>query len=558
MKLNSMKLSSPSGDPTGTLTKGGNNPDSAGDRDDATRSNPMTPRPSRRASETRWTLELTRRDVLRLAGAAGATAWIGGHGSSATGQTPTAEIVIPETSAALPTEPVTFRWIDNGDEKRNFMNAFFAAYQQAHPNITVQYDALPGTEIAEIVPLGIRSGNAHDVLFLGPSIPAPQAVSEGWVAPIDDIIPDFAAWKAAFPPGVFVEGINMFNGLTYGFPTTSTQRYARLLLYNAAYMKAAGFDPAAAPLTWEEFREAARVITEQGAGEYYGMVIGGGQPAAWEDFIGGLAEGASGLRFFDWRTGEYAYTHDSVLVAIDLLLAMRDDGSIFPGSVNLNNPQSRATMPQGAAGMIIQGPWNITEWQRESPDFAFGVSSQPVPTAGTSFPLGYGPGGANTLWVYVNSPHKAIAGDMFAYIGSPAGQTAWAQLVSVGSPPAIITAFEGVELDPLAQRAYGYSRELMRLRPDPRIRNPATSQVFLQQRPITPDIGEVIQGIYSGQVSDPEAAMQELQDRASAELDRAIQAARDAGAEVSRDDWVFPDWDPAEDYTPADAATPTG
>jgi multiple sugar transport system substrate-binding protein len=200
--------------------------------------------------------------MMRLAGAAGTAAWLSGHAYRAAGQTPAVEIVIPDTGADLPTEQVTFRWIDNGDQKANFMNAFFAAYQEAHPNITVQYDALPGTEIAEIVPLGIRSGNAHDVFFLGPSIPAPQAVSEGWVAPIDDIVPDFDAWQAAFPPGVFVEGINMFNGQTYGFPTTSTQRYARLLLYNAAHMEAAGFDPAAAPLTWEEFREAARRITE--------------------------------------------------------------------------------------------------------------------------------------------------------------------------------------------------------------------------------------------------------------------------------------------------------
>ena len=31
-------------------------------------------------------------------------------------------------------------------------------------------------------------------------------------------------------------------------------------------------------------------------------------------------------------------------------------------------------------------------------------------------------------------------------------------------------------------------------------------------------------------------------------LDRAIKAAQDNGAEVSRDDWVFPNWNPMEDY----------
>lgn len=203
------------------------------------------------ASRVQRTVQLTRRDVMRLAGTVGAAAWLGAHARPAAGQMPVAEIVIPDTGAELPAGDVTFRWIDNGDQKANFMNAFFAAYQEAHPNITVQYDPLPGTEIAEIVPLGIRSGNAHDVFFLPSTVPAPQAVAEGWVAPLNDVVPNFDAWQAAFPSGVLVEGINTFNGLTYGFPTTSNQRYSRLLLYNLAYMEEAGFDPAAAPLTWD-------------------------------------------------------------------------------------------------------------------------------------------------------------------------------------------------------------------------------------------------------------------------------------------------------------------
>jgi multiple sugar transport system substrate-binding protein len=62
----------------------------------------------------------------------------------------------------------------------------------------------------------------------------------------------------------------------------------------------------------------------------------------------------------------------------------------------------------------------------------------------------------------------------------------------------------------------------------------------------------VVQGIFTGQLEDPKAAMLDLQDRADAELERAIKAAQDKGAQVSRDDWVFPNWDPTRDYTEAD------
>ena len=43
--------------------------------------------------------------------------------------------------------------------------------------------------------------------------------------------------------------------------------------------------------------------------------------------------------------------------------------------------------------------------------------------------------------------------------------------------------------------------------------------------------------------------MEDLQARSEAELERAIKAAQGAGAEVSRDDFVFSNWDPTVDYS---------
>jgi len=63
-----------------------------------------------------------------------------------------------------------------------------------------------------------------------------------------------------------------------------------------------------------------------------------------------------------------------------------------------------------------------------------------------------------------------------------------------------------------------------------------------------------VQGIYTGQLGDAKKAMQDLTDRSDKELDRAIKAAQAKGAKVSRDDYVFPNWDPTKDYTEADYA----
>jgi multiple sugar transport system substrate-binding protein len=71
----------------------------------------------------------------------------------------------------------------------------------------------------------------------------------------------------------------------------------------------------------------------------------------------------------------------------------------------------------------------------------------------------------------------------------------------------------------------------------------------MERRALSPNFGQVVQGLLTGQISDVKAAMEDLQARSDAELDRAIKAAQDKGAEVSRDDWVFPNWDPTVDYT---------
>lgn len=466
-----------------------------------------------------------------------------------------ATITIPAPVVTLPTDDVTFQWMDTGDSKAAFFQAFFPKYQEAHPNISIDYQPLPGPELQRIVPIGVQNGNAPDVFQTPPGITAAQMVAEGWIQPLDDLIPDFEAWKAHYPPGVLAEGIGVFDGKTYAFPYLSNRQYSTLCLYNRAYMEQAGYDPASTPLTWDTFRDASRKITEQGAGNYYGLIVAGKLTHRWSDTVTGLASmaGAQGGEM-NWQTGEFNYTTDAWIAAIELLLALDADGSVFPGSLQFSPPEAEARLPQGLAGMCLQGPWNIPQWLRNNPAFDFGVGSQPVPNEGTPLPMGIGPGSFIPMWLYAESKNPQVAADIFSYVSSLDGQKAFAA-ISQGFPPPILPeaqqAASGV-LDQRVLKAYAIFDEQLRLHPAPAVRNPAVAQVELQQRTIQPDIGETIQGLFTGQLRDVKAAMQDVQDRMEAELERAIKAAQDNGVEVSRDDWVFPNWDPTRDYTDAD------
>ncbi len=479
-----------------------------------------------------------------------------GSPSVATARTATsaATLVIRDSGAKLPTENVPFHWVDSGDAKAPFFKAYFAAYQRAHPNITITYDPLP---------LAFQNNNAPDVFQLPGAISLGQAITSGWVRPIDDIIPDFDNWKATFPAGSFLTGLNVFDGKTYGPPLTNPGGNTSLC-YNTAYAARAEFDPQAHPVTWDAFRAAAKKMTEQGGGKYFGLMIEG-QGGRYASIVSGFARraaplgggGGGMLADINWKTGTFNYTTDQYLAATDLLLGLKADGSIFPGSVALNAAQARAQFAQGAAGMIISGTYNIPQWKQDNPTLPFDIVGQPIPNGGTTSPLAEFPGatGENILNVNAKTKYPAIAGDMLHYLGTKEGNLLFTTLSGGGQRSIYPEINKQADIDPRSRAIFATLDRIQVLAPSPNVRNPDWAKVELEIKPLTPDFGAVMQGVFTGQLKDPKGAMEDLQDRSDKELDRAIKAAQAKGANVSREDLVFPNWDPMKDYLDADYAT---
>lgn len=129
----------------------------------------------------------------------------------------------------------------------------------------------------------------------------------------------------------------------------------------------ASFDLKTTPVTWDVFRAAAKKMTEQGGGKYYGLIVEGQPGNRFASIAGSFARRAAPIGGdINVRTGEYSYALDSYLTAIDLLLGLKADGSIFPGSVSLNAAQTRTQFAQSAAGVIVSGMYNIPRWKVET------------------------------------------------------------------------------------------------------------------------------------------------------------------------------------------------
>ncbi|SDS67359.1 ABC transporter substrate-binding protein [Microlunatus soli] len=466
-------------------------------------------------------------------------------------QSSAAALTLPDSGAVLPKEKVSIRWLSGGPgAKSNYFKRLVPAYHRQHPQLTIEYDELPNDKIAEVLPLQIRNGNADDIFIS--AIPLPQLVAAGEVAALDDIVPDFTAWRDNFPFGVVVPGINEFNGKMYGLPASTNRVLGNLMIYNTEYFRAIDVDPSRQALTWDDVRNAARKITQRGAGNYYGLMIAAPMLSGLATTIAQLA-GARGVGL-DYRTGTYNAKNDHLGDALDLLLAMKADGSFFPGWASLTEQEARARMPQGNGGMIFNGAWNYSVWAEQAPGFSYGVARPPAPETQPRGLISYSPGGGNPYVAYAKSPksHQAVVGDLLHYLGTDAGQTTWALSDGSADPAwsekALATARASADLRPQDKVSFGIYDDLLRLGPSPQLRNPQTDQVQLALKPVKPSLSDVVQGVLTGQISDAGKALRKLDDQSEKALDEAIATARKKGAEVSRDDWRFPDWDPTVDY----------
>jgi multiple sugar transport system substrate-binding protein len=504
----------------------------------------------------------TRRGFLISSGALAtgtALAAAGCSGSSA-GSADADRMKIPDAKVKLPKNDVKLRLMDSGDTKAPFWKDFIAAYQKKHGNISATYDPLPWNRIQEVVPLGIRNGTAHDIFQLPPTIPIAQAVAEKWVAPLNDVVPDFEAWKASFPEGTFVAGWHVFDGKVYQVPLTSDQRHYVLLHYNKRLLDQAGFDPESEPLTWDTYREAARKVTKKGGGRAYGVVFEIAQPdrlGLWVQYMAGAA-GAASVNyvphgFINPENGEFFYTEDGVVEAVELMLALKKDGSVFPGSNSMAAPQTWPRVPRGNAAMVSAGPWVAQQWLHDNPTFDFGVAGHPEPGGGSAIPPNYPLYGTDPVVVFAKTKVKPVTGDVLAYVTSRAGQDVWGDIVGVGNPPINETARKALQKDakPQAKQCLKVA-ESMVARPEPMVRNPQLYRAAQEQKALTPNFGAVIQALYLGKTSDVRKELKSLKDRSDRLFDQAIAAAKKKGAKVSRADFVFSNWDPGKDYSASD------
>ena len=105
--------------------------------------------------------------------------------------------------------------------------------------------------------------------------------------------------------------------------------------------------------------------------------------------------------------------------------------------------------------------------------------------------------------------------------------------------------------DPVAIDAYkkmvAFCKDNVFLMPQAIVKNPEIA-VDAQRKPITPHVGNILQGYLGGSRKDLRSELKKLSDANEADREQAMKKAKGSGANVSEDDYMFSAWKPGADY----------
>ena len=200
----------------------------------------------------------------------------------------------------------------------------------------------------------------------------------------------------------FIEGKNMRPGpdgsfllgsIPSGFGTTYR------FIWNKDLFRAAGLNPEMPPKSLDDLAAYAKQITEYGATQNpkkYGFAWPGIESDIWE-YWADIPMVDSGIFYFNYDSLKYEFSkHKPIL---ETFIQMREDGSLFPGVLQLHYDPPRAQFAEGNIGMYFAASWDIGVLTEQFPaKIEWGVAPYPTVT-GRKLGASYLSGGYDSLYV---------------------------------------------------------------------------------------------------------------------------------------------------------------
>ncbi len=246
----------------------------------------------------------------------------------------------------------------------------FNAKRGKELGVKVVYEVKSG-DMAQSIDLAYETGEEPEFCAGGNT---QQLAETGKIVAIEDM-PGGKEFLAEYDPELLVNF--KVNGKTYQAPYGMSTVG---LIYNKDMFKAAGLvdengEPTP-PKTYAQMREYAKKLTNADKQEF-GAIVPLKPSWIYGIAITNVAKSSCNFSTYDWKTGKYDYSHH--IPVMEMWKGIQDDGSMFPGILNMDDDAARAQFAQGKIGMRIGASYDCAVLTEQFPAVCdWGVA--PIPT----------------------------------------------------------------------------------------------------------------------------------------------------------------------------------
>ncbi len=260
-------------------------------------------------------------------------------------EAPAAEAPAAEAPAAeAADEPVTLKWALWDKDATVYYQPLIDGYTAAHPNVTIEMVDLGSTDYQTVLGTQLSGSDASfDVVTIKDVPGLVTLANKGVLEPLDSLIAQ--------------DGIDLsvYSGITDQIKVNDTlyelpfRRDIWVLFYNKDVFDKAGVDYPTNDMTWEEYDELARKITDTTPGsEVYGAHY-----HTWRSTI-------QLLGILDGKNTIVDGTYDFTKPYYEMVLAQQKDGVCMDyATLKTQGLHYSAAFYQGNVGMMNMGSWFI-------------------------------------------------------------------------------------------------------------------------------------------------------------------------------------------------------
>ncbi len=323
----------------------------------------------------------------------------------------TVPVPVPVTVTPAPTTAeavtLTFWHSYNPVETKALEENVIPAFEKAHPNITVQDQAIPTDDFHKKLLTAIAGGTAPDVARIDIAW-LPEFADLGALATLDTVMSDFGTFQKAVYPGPL--STNLLKGHYYGLPLDTN---TRVWVWNKEAYAKAGLT--AAPTTIDEMlADCALLKTAASAtcfadGGTYGWAV---MPWIWS--MGGDITDPGMTVSTGFVNGP------KTVAAYQMLKDMLDKGYLDKGILG-GGVDTYGTFNKDTLANVLDGPWMPALFGAQFPNKVLNFSLMPSGAGGAISVVG-----GEDIAVFQESKNQAAAAEFVRYMVSPDAQLAMA------------------------------------------------------------------------------------------------------------------------------------